>query len=115
MDDTLIIANKNYITEILNSFNSKSKLKFTMEEESNNSINFLNINIHRNNIENRIIISSYHKKTQIGSYLNYYSDHPMRYKISTIKGLIHIAMSTNNSKQKLNQELASLTQKLIKN
>ena len=74
VDDYLLIVKKDKIEEILSSFNNyNNNLQFTIERETNNSINFLDMQLIRTN--NKIITNWYRKSTASGRYMNYLSHH----------------------------------------
>ena len=64
-----------------------SVLKFTHEEATNNTLNFLDVHIDANS--DTYTTSVYQKPTSQGIYLNARSECPERYKIGTIHALIH--------------------------
>ena len=69
--------------EILEKFNAYDRrLQFTIEEEINNKIPFLDVMCVRNG--QSIKTNWYHKSTWTGRYLNYKSHLPMLYKTNTI-------------------------------
>lgn len=74
----------NQVQAIFNSFNPH--LQFTVEEEENNSIPFLDTKIIRNE-NNILILDWYQKPTNSGRYINYYSHHPLNQKVNIIKAM----------------------------
>ena len=88
MDDILRDIEKNQIAEKLQELNSlHPALKFTIEEESNNTIPFLDMKIIRT--ENTLSSTWYTKKTDTGLTMNFHSLSPTKYKKSVVSGLIH--------------------------
>ena len=81
MDDILIIYDKNKtneqtILDEINKIDQNLHLKITTEE--NNTINYLDITIHRNN--NNIDISIYRKPTGTDTTIQFSSNHPYEHK-----------------------------------
>jgi hypothetical protein len=71
------------LNEILQTINNtKENIKFTMEEEQNNQLAFLDILLTRtDNGTIRIQTQVYRKKTRTDQSLNYNSNHPTQHKI----------------------------------
>jgi len=83
VDDIFIPTNK--LNSVLTTFNSyHPRLKFTREME--NMLNFLNTSVIRDN--GNIITNWFRKPTFFGRYINFYSIHPMQYKLNTITNLV---------------------------
>jgi len=103
VDDILIIYNQNKIHEqtILQEINKIDKnLQFKMSTEEKNTINYLDIAIHRNN--NNVDISIYRKPTGTDTTIQFSSNHPYEHKIAAFRYYIHrmIALPiTKESKQ----------------
>ena len=96
VDDCSLIVKKDKIEEILSSFNNyNNNLQFTIERETNNSINFLDIQLIRTN--NKIITNWFRKSTASGRYINYLSHHPETQKISIIYSLVDKAIKLLDS------------------
>jgi len=74
VDDILLLTPDVKVNTILNTFNNiHNRLQFTVERESNRSINFLDLSfIVKNNV---LIIDWHEKETCLGRYLSYYSSH----------------------------------------
>lgn len=85
--DDCILAIPNYKSDyILNKFNSyHPKLRFTIELQENNQINFLDMTLH--NEKGKIRTAWYTKHTWSGRYINFSSQHPVTQKKSVIAGL----------------------------
>jgi len=78
---------KDKVSDVVSVFNSyHPRLNFTYETETDGCINFLNTTVIRDG--NRLLINWYCKPTFSGRYVNYYSSHPLKYKINTIISLI---------------------------
>jgi hypothetical protein len=79
---------KTNINDMIKEFNKlQPTIKFTVEEESNKSINFLDIGIHRE--KENIQFSIYRKKTATGTITPSDSCQPQEHKISGIKYLLN--------------------------
>ena len=96
VDGCLIIVKKDKLEEILSSFNNyNNNLQFTIKRETNNSINFLDIQLIRTN--NKIITNWFRKSTALGRYINYLSLHPETQKIAIIYRLVDKAIKLSDS------------------
>lgn len=81
VDDYLIIIHKDDLHHLLNTFNTAhDSLKFTLEEETNNKLPFLDMNLTREG--NRITTNWYCKEVASGRLLNYTSAHPPTMKLN---------------------------------
>jgi len=88
VDDILLIFDMNLtdIQAILTDFNAlHPKLHFTAETEVNNTLNYLDISIHRTPMGLRTSI--YRKPTFTPTIISYTSNHPMQHKYAAIKFL----------------------------
>jgi hypothetical protein len=88
VDDILLIFYSNHtdIQEILSEFNTiYQNLKFTAETETENKINYLDINIHRTHTDWKISI--YRKPTFTDTIIPYTSNHPTQHKVTAIRFL----------------------------
>ena len=75
------------ITIIKNIFNSYNhKIQFTVEEESDNRICFLDVLVIRNG--KYTLTNWFQKPMWSGRFLHYHSHHPLNYKINVINNLI---------------------------
>jgi len=91
VDDIFLIINKNECDIILNEINKINKnIQFTMEKETNEQINYLDITIIRN--KNTLKTKWYEKNIKNKQILNFLSHHPISQKINTIKNLINRAI-----------------------
>ena len=93
VDDTfIIIKNKEQAEKILEFLNKQHEtIKFTMEKENNNTLNFLDVKIKRGS-DNSISTSTYRKPTFTGVMLNWNSLTSIKYK----KGLIRCLLDRSN-------------------
>jgi len=87
VDDIFIILPKNKVDEVVSVFNSyHPRLKSTYEKETDGVMNFFYTKVIRD--ESRLITDWHRKPTFCGRYVNFYSSHPLRYKINTIVSLV---------------------------
>jgi len=90
VDDILIIYDQSKTNEhtILHEINKIDKnLQFQVSTEENNTINYLDIAIHRNN--NSVDISIYRKLTCTNTTIQFSSNHPYENKIAAFRYYIH--------------------------
>ena len=85
-------------------------LRFTVEKEQNNSLNFLDVLAEKEGTG--YLTSIYRKPTFIGQYIRWISFNPKTRNISLIKPLVHKALMIC-SKTKLGSELDKIKQLLI--
>jgi hypothetical protein len=91
VDDIILSLPKAEVNSLLYTFNSvHDRLQFTIEEEKNRCISFLDVSLLVSN--DRIIIDWFHKETFSGRYLSYLSNHPLCHKIGTIYSLVDRAI-----------------------
>ena len=86
LDDILIIYNKNFtrINEIHNMFNTISPdLNFTLEQEQNNGLNFLDLTIRKTT--NKIVFDIYRKPTTSDNIIPNDSYHPSEHKLAAVR------------------------------
>ena len=88
MDDIIRNINKENIeAKLIEINNYHPSLKFTIEQENNHSLPFLNIKISR--LGTSLTSIWYNKPTDTGLTMNYHATAPRRYKKSVISGLVH--------------------------
>jgi hypothetical protein len=88
IDDILLICDSQHtdIHAILNDFNSiHPSLQFTEEIEQNNTINYLDITIHKTSTN--VNISVYRKSTFTDTLIPYISNHPIQHRYAAIRFL----------------------------
>jgi hypothetical protein len=88
VDDILIAYRQSLsnIHEVLNKFNNLTpKLQFTLAEETNNCINFLDITITKTT--DRLSYKIYRKPTTTNSIIPFDSCHPIQHKLAAIRFL----------------------------
>ena len=108
VDDIIIIYNNptDIGNEILSKFNTiHNNIKFTIEKEEKNSINYLDITIQKVKSHNnyRLNFNVYRKPTTSKLSINYNSFHPTDHKLANFRFLLHrlnnIPLSKNNYKK----------------
>jgi len=115
MDDTFLLFDSSFKAPLfLNFLNNKlPNIKFTCEEETNNSLQFLDIfiskNLHCTNT------SIFRKKTFTGLGLNYFSHIPFIYKLNNIKALIYRAYHISSDFHLIHKEFNFITEFLNRN
>lgn len=90
VDDTLVIYKGNVRQlEILNNkLNAIApKLKFTLETEVDNKLNFLDLTLHK--VDNKIEFSIYRKPTATDHTIDNSSYHPITHKMAAYNSLVH--------------------------
>uniref|UniRef100_A0A8D9BPX0 Reverse transcriptase domain-containing protein n=1 Tax=Cacopsylla melanoneura TaxID=428564 RepID=A0A8D9BPX0_9HEMI len=98
VDDTFLVVDETKIQYILDKFNSyHPNLQFTLEEEQNLSLPFLDITVIRNS-DGSIVTCHYNKPTHSGRLLNFYSNQPYSYKLNCAKNLIKRTLSLSHIK-----------------
>ena len=114
MDDAFVIFDSelgcDHFQEKLNLLHRA--LKFTVEKEQNNSLNFLDILVEKEGTG--FLTSIYRKLMFTGQYTRWNSCSPKTRKISLITTLVHRALMIC-SKTKLGSELDKIQQLLIEN
>jgi hypothetical protein len=86
VDDIFAIVKKDILQDFFMHINSLNQhLKFTKEEEENNSLPFLDVLVTKNG--NRLQTSVYRKQTHTDRLLDYSSYHPLCHKKSVVKSL----------------------------
>ena len=84
-----IFNNEDDALSFFNYLNLQHKnIDFTIEEEHDNKLPFLDILITKNTATNTYTTSTFHKKTYTGLLFNFFSFTSQKYKIGLIKTLI---------------------------
>ncbi|XP_071580377.1 uncharacterized protein [Temnothorax nylanderi] len=97
VDDIFVIIPRAKLNDVLRAFNNYHPcLKFTHETEANNSIPFLDTVVIREGCH--LFTNWYRKPTFSGRYINYFSNHPLQYKINTITSLIDRAILLSDNR-----------------
>ena len=108
MDDTLIIFSEQKHTDLfLHCLNSKHpNINFTLKNEINNKISFLDIWVEKNN--NSLATKIFRKPTFSGLGISYFSNTPLLYRLNSIRTLIHRAYQICSTYEALCSELEYL-------
>nr|XP_022909888.1 uncharacterized protein LOC111421016 [Onthophagus taurus] len=113
VDDILVIVNtkdNNTINKIHKYINSiHSKIQFTIEQEKNNEINYLDINIKRTQ-DNGFIFNTYRKPTQTDAVIPYDSYHCNAHKLAAFRSHIHRAYNSKMNTENLTTEINTIYQ-----
>ncbi|XP_055854557.1 uncharacterized protein LOC129918193 [Episyrphus balteatus] len=97
VDDIFAIIKLKDIDTILNQLNSyHNKIQFTIENEHNNSLPYLDLLIHREN--NQIIYNWYAKETASGRMINFHSNQPTKQKINTAQNFINKVLDLSDKR-----------------
>ena len=94
VDDTLLLfhGNSRQLSLLNNQFNKFHRnLKFTMEQEADNSINFLDLTISK--INNKLAFKIYRKPTTTSQTIHESSHHPHTQKIAAYHSLVNRLVS----------------------
>ena len=103
VDDSFCIIKRNAVDSFHNTLNSIDQhISFAIEEENNNQIAFLDALVTRK--DNVPIVDVYRKPTHTDRYLDSFSHHDKRHKISTAETLPHRAtnLRAQNKEKRLN-------------
>lgn len=107
VDDTIVLFNGNSRQlSLLCKYlcNMHKKIEFTLEEEKNNSLNFLDLTITKKN--DQFSFKVYRKPTCTDQTINADSHHPHSHKIAAYNSFVHrllsIPMSDNDYKEEVN-------------
>jgi hypothetical protein len=102
------------IHEVLHKFNNLTpKLQFTLDEETNDSINFLNITITKTT--DRLSYKIYRKPTTTNSIIPFDSCHPIQHKLAAIRFLTYRRDSYHLDKENRQMETGVIDQILHSN
>ena len=114
MDDILtVFKSNNHIRHFINRLLNNSVLKFTSEQQQNNSFHFLDVQF--TITENIIETSLYIKPTDKGMYSNFSSHTLESYKISIIKTLVNRAIKVSSSMILFDSEIQRLRRVFVDN
>jgi hypothetical protein len=112
VDDVFSVIKRHALTNFYNLLNSiDPHINFTMEQEHDGKLSFLDTLITRNN--GTLTIDVYRKPTHTGRYIDYNSHHDKQHKISTTQTLLHRAATLPNTEQGKQQERIHVTNALI--
>ena len=91
VDDTLEVIKRGKVEEWsthLNSMDPTGSIKFTYEEETNNTIPFLDALLERR-LDGSVKVQVYRKKTHTNQYLAFTSHHPLHQKMGVARTLLN--------------------------
>lgn len=107
VDDTIVLFNGNnrQLTLLKNYLNSlHPNLQFTLEEEKDDSINFLDLTITKHN--NKLQFKIYRKPTTTSMTIHSTSHHPHEHKMAAYNSFIHRLLSIPLSESDFTEETA---------
>ena len=116
VDDILacFVGTERQLQSFLNYINSiHTNIKFTLEIKQNNSINFLDLTITKQN--NKHDFSIFHKPSYTDITIHNKSSHPYTHKISAFNSFIHRLLNIPLSKENFNKELNIIKQMAVNN
>ncbi|XP_049857520.1 uncharacterized protein LOC126338559 [Schistocerca gregaria] len=116
VDDTLLLfdGTKDELEELLTSFNSlHNKIKFTIEHETNQSINFLDLTIVNEQQEHNLYI--YRKPTYTDITIHESSHHPNTHKYAAFRSMLNRAHTLPLKPKALTQEIDTIKTIAINN
>ena len=103
VDDVCSILKRTHLENFFNNINNlHQNIKFTMEEESNGELTFLDTLLKRNNGEISVLV--YSKPTHTDQYLHYSYHHQTNCKESVVSSLFNRAYSIITNKDDLYKE-----------
>ena len=103
------IPSKKEGSELLNYLNQQhQRIKFTMEEEVNGSLPFMDIRFSRQN-DNHLAREVYKKPTHTSRYVTYDSHHPTSVKSSIVQGLAQRAIMVSSDPISWDKELRRIS------
>ena len=114
VDDVYSILKRTHLENFFHHINNlHQNIRFTMEEESNGELAFLDTLLKRNNGEISVLV--YKKPTRTDQYLHYSSHHQTSCKESGFSSLFNRAHSIITNKDDLHKENARIKQVLKEN
>ena len=112
VDDVYSIVKRTQLENFFHHINNlHQNIKFTMEEESNGELAFLDTLLKRNNGEISVLV--YRKPTHTDQYLQYSSHHQTSCKESVVSSLFNRAYSIITNKDDLHKENARIKQVIV--
>lgn len=103
VDDIICIIKRNLVQIVLDEFNSKfPSIKFTIEEEKDNKINFLDLTIIREN--KKLNYDIFRKPTHTNRYIPADSFHPFKYKAAAFNSMFDRLFKIPLSKERFQKE-----------
>ena len=114
VDDILEVIKKGreeQLTEHLNTVDPTNSIKFTHEEEENNTLPFLDTLLVRK-ADGSVKVKVYRKKTHTNQYLNFTSHHPIHHKIGVVRTLTDRAYSLVTEEEDKKEEIETVSKAL---
>ena len=109
VDDTFCFLKKSTVEETLKHLNTiNPSIQFTVEQETNNQLPFLDVLLMRDDHNKKIKTTVYRKKTHTDRYLSFTSHHPVQAKRSTVTTLLKRARDVTSDRHLLKKELEHL-------
>ena len=113
VDDVYSILKRTHLENFFHHNNLHQNIKFTMEEESNGELAFLDTLLKRNNGEISVLV--YRKPTHTDQYLHYRFHHQTSCKENVVSSLFNRTCSIITNKDDLNKKNARIKQVLKEN
>ena len=115
VDDSFIVFKlKTHVQPFFQYLNGlHANIKFTKDEESENSLSFLDIKIMKR--EGKFVTSTFYKPTHTGVYMNWYSFAPRKYKINLVKCLLNRAWKICSDEILFDADWEVIKSNLLKN
>ena len=114
VDDSFVIIKKDAVSSFHDTLNSiDPKIAFTIEEENNGQISFLDTLVSRKN--GVTVIDVYRKPTHTDRYLDYSSHHENKHKVSTASTLLFRAANLPSTCEGKARETSYVTEALKAN
>ncbi|XP_062713445.1 uncharacterized protein LOC134290343 [Aedes albopictus] len=111
VDDCFLMGRKEDVEKVVEHFNAiDEKLRFTVEEETNGSLRFLDLTLTRN--EERIQ-KVWFPKQKDGRYLDYNSESPHTHKVNTMIALVDRALKLTDVERR--QESIGTVKSILRN
>ena len=112
VNDIFSIIKRHALTNFYDLLNSIDlHIKFTMEQELDGKLSFLDTLITRNN--KSLLFNVYRKPTHTDRYLDYNSHHDKQHKVSTAQTLLHRAETLPNTIERKQEERKHINDTLI--
>ena len=115
VDDTFLLFKEkhhaNLFLDFVNSFHRN--IQFTMEQETDNRLSFLDILVYRE--DNQFLTGIFRKKTFSGLGLNFFSHCPFSFKLNSCKTLLSRAFALTSNWIKFHEEIMFLKSYFNKN
>lgn len=89
------------ILKLFNDYDQHKRIKFTVEEESNKSINFLDMTLNRSD-DGKVETIWYRKAISSGRYLHFQANNPMTHKRNVATAITDRAIAFTNPKDRPN-------------